>query len=114
MPDPHEVPARIRDLAAQLVQPKAMRRGSFSQRYVKCSKSGCPCASDPKARHGPYAEQYPYGVSAPNASTNPTISIMNPRSRISKQYATPCSAPNLAKSARSEEQQYFQVYSQPE
>src|SRR5713101_572920 len=54
MPDPHEVPARIRDLAAQLVQPKAMRRGSFSQRYVKCSKSGCPCASDPKARHGPY------------------------------------------------------------
>src|SRR5712692_5634829 len=54
MPDAHEVPARIRDLAAQLVQPKAMRRGSFSQRYVKCSKPGCPCASDPKARHGPY------------------------------------------------------------
>jgi len=54
MPDPHEVPARIRDLATQLAQPKAMRRGSFSQRYVKCSKPGCPCASDPKARHGPY------------------------------------------------------------
>ena len=54
MPDAHEVPARIRDLAAQLVQPKAMRRGSFSQRYVKCSEPGCPCASDPKARHGPY------------------------------------------------------------
>ena len=54
MPDPHEVPARIRDLAAQLVQPKAMRRGSFSRRYVKCSKPGCACASDPKARHGPY------------------------------------------------------------
>ena len=54
MSDPHEVPARIRDLAAQLAQPKAMRRGSFSQRYVKCSKSGCPCASDPEARHGPY------------------------------------------------------------
>jgi len=54
MPDAHEVPARIRDLAAQLAQPKAMRRGSFSQRYVKCSKAGCPCASDPEARHGPY------------------------------------------------------------
>lgn len=54
MSDPHEVPARIRDRAAQLAQPKAMRRGSFSQRYVKCSKSGCPCASDPEARHGPY------------------------------------------------------------
>src|ERR1700738_5529634 len=54
MPDPHEVPARIRDLAAQLAQPKAMRRGFFSQRHVKCSKSGWPCASDPEARHGPY------------------------------------------------------------
>ena len=54
MPDPHEVPARIRDLATELAQPKAMRRGSFSQRYVKCSKPGCPCARDPKARHGPY------------------------------------------------------------
>ena len=55
MPDPHEVPARIRDLAAPLAQPKAMRRGSFSQRYVKCSKPGCACARDPKARHGPYS-----------------------------------------------------------
>jgi hypothetical protein len=54
MPDPHEVPLRIRDLAAQLAQPKPMRRGSFSERYVKCSKPGCPCAHDPKARHGPY------------------------------------------------------------
>jgi hypothetical protein len=54
MPDPHEVPARIRDLALQLAQPKAMRRGSFSQRYVKRSKPGCPCGSDPEARHGPY------------------------------------------------------------
>ena len=31
-----------------------MRRGSLSERFVKCSKPGCPCASDPKARHGPY------------------------------------------------------------
>src|SRR6266446_10826924 len=54
MPDPYEVPSRIRDLAAQLAQPKPMRRGSFSERYVKCSKPGCPCAHDPEARHGPY------------------------------------------------------------
>jgi len=54
MPDPHEVPSRIRDLAAQLAQPQPMRRGSFSERYVKCSKPGCACANDPKARHGPY------------------------------------------------------------
>ena len=41
-------------LAARLAQPKPMRRGSLSERFVKCSKPGCPCAKDRKARHGPY------------------------------------------------------------
>jgi hypothetical protein len=54
MPDSREVPQRILDLAAQLAKAKPMRRGSLSERYVKCSKPGCPCASDPDARHGPY------------------------------------------------------------
>jgi hypothetical protein len=31
-----------------------MRRGSLSERYVKCSKPGCACSANPKARHGPY------------------------------------------------------------
>jgi hypothetical protein len=31
-----------------------MRRGSLSERTVKCSKPDCACAQDPKARHGPY------------------------------------------------------------
>jgi hypothetical protein len=31
-----------------------MRRGSLSKRMIKCSKPGCACAKDPKARHGPY------------------------------------------------------------
>jgi hypothetical protein len=31
-----------------------MRRGSLTERFVKCSRPGCPCAEDPKARHGPY------------------------------------------------------------
>jgi len=31
-----------------------MRRGSLSERYVKCSKPGCSCAEHPEARHGPY------------------------------------------------------------
>ena len=31
-----------------------MRRGSLSNRTVKCSKPGCACAQNPKARHGPY------------------------------------------------------------
>ena len=35
-------------------EPVPMRRGSVSERFVKCGKSACPCAQDPKARHGPY------------------------------------------------------------
>lgn len=31
-----------------------MRRGSLSERTIKCSKPSCACAQDPKARHGPY------------------------------------------------------------
>ncbi|MFP5266994.1 MAG: DUF6788 family protein, partial [Acidobacteriota bacterium] len=43
-----------RQLATALAQPQPMRRGSLSERTVKCGKPGCPCAQDPKARHGPY------------------------------------------------------------
>ena len=49
-----EVPAPVGELAARLAQPQPMRRGSLSERYVKCSKPGCACAANPKARHGPY------------------------------------------------------------
>jgi len=49
------VPARVRALAAQLADPKPMRRGSLGTRYVKCSKPGCACAERPDARHGPYS-----------------------------------------------------------
>ena len=31
-----------------------MRRGSLSERYMKCSKPGCACGDNPDARHGPY------------------------------------------------------------
>lgn len=31
-----------------------MRRGSVSERTIRCGKAGCACASDEKARHGPY------------------------------------------------------------
>lgn len=41
-------------LASQLGDPLPMRRGSLTERFVKCSRPGCPCAHDPKARHGPY------------------------------------------------------------
>jgi hypothetical protein len=31
-----------------------MRRGSVSERSIKCGKAGCACSKDPDARHGPY------------------------------------------------------------
>lgn len=49
-----DAPPRVRQLAAELADAKPMRRGSLSERSIKCSKPGCACAQDPKARHGPY------------------------------------------------------------
>ncbi len=54
MAGPHDVPAAVRELAVQLSEPRPMRRGSVSERYVKCGKPGCSCADRPEARHGPY------------------------------------------------------------
>ncbi len=54
MADAPKVPAQVRRLAAQMADPNPMRRGSLSQRYVKCSKPGCACLTRPEARHGPY------------------------------------------------------------
>ena len=54
MPESSDVPAGVRELARRLAEPKPMRRGSLSVRYLKCNKGGCACADDPKARHGPY------------------------------------------------------------
>lgn len=51
---PPDLPPRVRQLATQLADAKPMRRGSLSERMIKCSKPGCACAQDPKARHGPY------------------------------------------------------------
>src|SRR5437667_357765 len=59
---PAEVPSSLRELAAVLSQPKPMRRGSVSERTMKCGKAGCPCQEDPKARHGPY-----YSLTRPTA-----------------------------------------------
>jgi hypothetical protein len=41
-------------LRTHLTDPIPMRRGSLTERFVKCSRPGCPCAHDPEARHGPY------------------------------------------------------------
>lgn len=49
-----DVPPRVRQIASDLAQPRPMRRGSVSDRTIRCGKPGCACAGDPKARHGPY------------------------------------------------------------
>jgi len=54
MPDPTDVPNPVRDLLDALAVPRPMRRGSLSERYMRCNKPGCPCAERPEARHGPY------------------------------------------------------------
>jgi hypothetical protein len=51
---PPDIPPQVRQLATEFVDVKPMRRGSLSERTIKCSKPSCACAQDPKARHGPY------------------------------------------------------------
>jgi len=48
------MPGAVRELANELSRPKPMRRGSLSERSMKCGQKGCRCQHDPGARHGPY------------------------------------------------------------
>jgi len=48
------VPAAVRQMAVELLAARPMRRGSLSERLVKCNRPGCGCAHDDEARHGPY------------------------------------------------------------
>ncbi len=48
------IPSEVRVRANELASPKPMRRGSVSERYMKCHKPGCPCGERSDARHGPY------------------------------------------------------------
>jgi hypothetical protein len=48
------VPVTVRDLGAALARPAPMRRGSVSERYMKCGHKECRCQQDSRARHGPY------------------------------------------------------------
>jgi hypothetical protein len=52
--DSSSIPAVVRSLSERLAEARPMRRGSLSERYMKCSKPGCACQRDPGARHGPY------------------------------------------------------------
>lgn len=48
------VPTPVRELAAALAKPAPMRRGSVSERSMKCGRKECRCQHDREARHGPY------------------------------------------------------------
>jgi len=47
-------PSGVSEAAAQLAKPRPMRRGSVSERFMKCGQRGCRCREDDQARHGPY------------------------------------------------------------
>lgn len=49
-----EIPTAVREQFDLLGQPQPMRRGSLSERYMKCGKPGCGCGEHAQARHGPY------------------------------------------------------------
>ena len=48
------IPAAVREVARELAEPRPMRRGSVSERAMKCGRKECRCQQDPGARHGPY------------------------------------------------------------
>lgn len=48
------VPEGVRELAATLAAAVPMRRGSVSERSMKCGRKECRCQHDREARHGPY------------------------------------------------------------
>jgi len=48
------IPADVRKLVKELAEPLPMRRGSVSERFMKCGQKECRCQHDPQARHGPY------------------------------------------------------------
>src|SRR3990172_6572521 len=54
MPENHDTPISVQELARQMSAPKPMRRGTLSVQYLRCNKPGCACADRPAARHGPY------------------------------------------------------------
>ena len=48
------VPTAVLEFGERLAEPKPMRRGSVSERLMKCGRKECRCQHDLQARHGPY------------------------------------------------------------
>lgn len=53
MSDSLEVPREVQELVAHLPL-VPLRRGSVTERHVRCGKPECTCSKDDGARHGPY------------------------------------------------------------
>jgi len=49
-----QLEARRRQVLAQLSVPRDLRRGSISETYRRCGKSGCWCSQSDQAGHGPF------------------------------------------------------------
>ena len=45
---------RFHELKADLERTEYFSKGTLLARMIKCGKPKCPCAADPKKRHGPY------------------------------------------------------------
>jgi hypothetical protein len=54
MPDCKVAPPAVLALVKELSEPRPMRRGTFSEQYLRCNRPGCSCEDDVGARHGPY------------------------------------------------------------
>ena len=54
MPKPEKIPKHVQAAVEKLSQTRPMRRGSLGERWLKCGKPNCACATREEARHGPY------------------------------------------------------------
>ena len=54
MSESEMVPEPVRKAVEKLAQPTPMRRGSLGQRFLRCGRPNCRCATHEDARHGPY------------------------------------------------------------
>jgi hypothetical protein len=80
MKTPVEVPAPVRQFSAVFSNPKPMRRGSVSERTMKCGQPGCLCQQDLKARHGPY-----YSLTRPVAGRTRSRYLSPEQAEVAKQ-----------------------------
>ncbi len=52
------IPADVRKRVKELAQARPMRRGSVSERFMKCGQKECRCQHDQQARHGPVLQRH--------------------------------------------------------